>query len=654
MIQLLDAMVLFVLLSIAFALYGRPQMKDGGGTWRRLVGVACYGAALTCAPLVAWGAVAVRDAGMDSAGQVAVIWMGLSCVVVGLLIGPPLDWLRSKHPMPLATDPTTLARVADIARALGIAPPRLRIRGSTSVSLETQAYAGGLVAPSIVATDGILHRLDPKERDAILAHEMAHISTGSLWWLSALPATTGVIGVLIGVSLTEGAALLLSGVLWVGLHRIVSRRTEIACDRAAGRAVGFATTANALAKLHVTIPIEERGVVSALAFATATHPSRAIRLAALRHEASVAERDAIVLDVGAVTRQRTLSVMALVIWLSVIAVGIAFGSAHGGWPWVHGILILVVITPTVLLLAARKRRFRDAARRVRRQTVTWDVRLRRLGFGLVGALIAFVLLTPKPSSEKDGTRRAIGALFVLSAAAIVLWTTAIVGRRARRLRREVEEAMRDRDFARGIALESRYPKRVRRDPVLRYNLAISKAAMGDRVSAIRDLECLARDVPRMSIALSAQADLLVDLDPERAVGIIRDGTIQEPEDPAVHVVAARALRRLARLDEAEAALERGRALDPDGADIVAVAAGLALDRGNVALARRLADEALLRAPGDAAALVARAEVSIAEGPWNAARAAVHAAKDAAAVSPFAFLDGAVRDLEAKLAASQKT
>ena len=36
MIQLLDAIVLFVLLSIALALYGRPQMKDDGATWRRL------------------------------------------------------------------------------------------------------------------------------------------------------------------------------------------------------------------------------------------------------------------------------------------------------------------------------------------------------------------------------------------------------------------------------------------------------------------------------------------------------------------------------------------------------------------------------------------------------------------------------------------
>ena len=49
--------------------------------------------------------------------------------------------------------------------------------------MATQAFAGGLPAPSLAVTDGILHRLSASERDAIIGHELAHVANRSLWVL---------------------------------------------------------------------------------------------------------------------------------------------------------------------------------------------------------------------------------------------------------------------------------------------------------------------------------------------------------------------------------------------------------------------------------------------------------------------------------------
>jgi len=92
--------------------------------------------------------------------------------------------------------------------------------------------------------------------------------------------------------------------LFVGLKRLVSRPYELDCDRRAARAIGFRETAAALAKIHAVHPIRNSGLLSLLVYATATHPSREIRLAALRDAAPVTDRPDIDLSEPRIRWQR--------------------------------------------------------------------------------------------------------------------------------------------------------------------------------------------------------------------------------------------------------------------------------------------------------------------------------------------------------------
>ena len=49
-----------------------------------------------------------------------------------------------------------------------------------------EAMVAGLAAPTMLLFDGILYRLSEEERDAIIAHELAHLANHSFWyWLVA-------------------------------------------------------------------------------------------------------------------------------------------------------------------------------------------------------------------------------------------------------------------------------------------------------------------------------------------------------------------------------------------------------------------------------------------------------------------------------------
>ena len=112
---------------------------------------------------------------------VAWIATAVSVVFVTLSLTPPVRLRDTKRQLDLVEDETFLNRVEDLAAKLRIRVPRVRLLLSTSEVMEAQAWAGGLPAPSLVVTDGVLHRLAPGERDGIVAHEMAHIANGSLW-----------------------------------------------------------------------------------------------------------------------------------------------------------------------------------------------------------------------------------------------------------------------------------------------------------------------------------------------------------------------------------------------------------------------------------------------------------------------------------------
>ena len=76
-------------------------------------------------------------------------------------------------------------------------------------------------------------------------------------------------------------------------------------------------------------------------------------------------------------------------------------------------------------------------------------------------------------------------------------------------------------------------------------------------------------------------DQLEDLDEgdaEKALEVAQGINLSLPNDPNAFFAIARAERRLGHLDEAEAAAKRSTELSSESADLVAIQAGLCLDR----------------------------------------------------------------------------
>lgn len=76
--------------------------------------------------------------------------------------------------------PSTLQEVvADLAERLGVSPPRLRVLGCD----RPLAWTIGLVYPIIVLSPWMLHQLDAREIEGVIAHELAHIARRDHRWL---------------------------------------------------------------------------------------------------------------------------------------------------------------------------------------------------------------------------------------------------------------------------------------------------------------------------------------------------------------------------------------------------------------------------------------------------------------------------------------
>src|SRR5262249_51940689 len=151
-----------------------------------------------------------------------------------------------KEKLPLVDDTPFLARVAELAGKMNVSNPVVRLWPSLTSSQQALACAGTIQAPQLVVTDGILRRLQPGQRDAIVAHELAHLANGSLWLLAAVVPVSCALAIASSFFLPVAIALPLGFALLAGFRRFVSRPYEYDCDRRAARAIGFRETTAAL------------------------------------------------------------------------------------------------------------------------------------------------------------------------------------------------------------------------------------------------------------------------------------------------------------------------------------------------------------------------------------------------------------------------
>jgi Zn-dependent protease with chaperone function/Flp pilus assembly protein TadD len=630
---------------------GWAQSKEASGTIPRLAYVAIGLGLLEVLPLVVWAVFATVARAAD-----VHLWFAAGATMFGVvaaisMLQPPVRLRGTAQKLPRVTDRAFLERVAGLARQINVPVPLIRLWPSITGSQQALAFAGTLQAPQLAVTDGILQRLSAAERDAVVAHELGHIANGSLWLYAAVipvscAAVTAISGfVPLSVAIPFGVALC------VGLRRLVSRPLEIDADRRAARAIGFRETAGALTKIHAVHSLGRSGLLPLLVYATATHPSPEVRLWSLQNAAPANDMPAQTVTAATVRRHRIAIVVAFALWLLVLVGAPVLAVCAPQVPYPGIPLVVIGLAPAALLRLGQWRQISIARRRMGQS---------RLRTALIAvAVLACPVLACFPDlvqwAMAAAGRPEISQLFLLSpllTAGILLlgslWFKRLQD--TRKLRGEVAVAMHVHNFRRILDIGRSAPSVIARDPMLRYNVAFSRAVCGDVQAAIAELERLWRDRPGIPITAITLSVLLLDAgQPERALEVARGVARRLPDDALTHVLVARAARRLGRLDEARKACDQACAVDETSGAAHAVAAAIALDAGDTDHARQLIDMALELAPGEVYLLLVRAEILLKTDPVENPRAAVEEALAAVRANPLAFYHADIQRLEEILA-----
>ena len=627
---------------------GWRETSAVGGSWWRLLWVSGTLGLLGILPVAAGAAVAFQGHDAQPRLDFMIVATLVALYSCALSMQPPV-WLQgTRERLPRVEDPAFLARVADLAGRMGVAVPFMRMLPSASGSQSAMAWVGTLQAPQLVVTDGILRRLSSAECDAIVAHELGHVANGSLWLLAAVVPAGSAVATIASAFLPPMAALGFGLAFLVGLRRLVSRPVELDCDRRAAQAIGFRETIAALAKIHAVNPLPNTGLVSQWTFATATHPSRDVRLAALTAGAPEDDRSATSISFEALQRHRLASRVALTIWFLVLA----------GTPWLvlafpNSLLAslpiwIVAATPTLLILLVQRRQIAMTRRRLGRRW-GWQPVLIALAFILAHALL-FLASTRVVADAFPGWD--FGKVIALAMAALILadLTGSLIwlyrSSRKTKLRTKVAQAIQVHDFPRAIEIGKAAGRRLERDPLTRYNVALAQAVCGDRAVAMTELERLWQEKPGLPLAALLLGNLLLDADrAEQALSVSQETIARLPDDPSPQVIAARALRRLGCLHDAEVACWRARQLAPDDGSTIALSAALALDRSELTRAQSEVELAQHKAPGDCFVLAVAAEIALSTQALDSARALVAQTLETIRTNPLIFLSVEAAHLE---------
>jgi Zn-dependent protease with chaperone function len=149
-------------------------------------------------------------------------WVAAGCVAA-FFAG--MAWVTARAPRTGPVDPDVVAQVSDVARRMGVSAPRA-VKG-----IDGATAAVGRVGLGYQLLLG--RELDARHRDAVVAHELAHVATGDLLW----------------EPFTDGPARALArpvcafALLWVPVFPFfifgvpLARLTELRADRLAARAI---------------------------------------------------------------------------------------------------------------------------------------------------------------------------------------------------------------------------------------------------------------------------------------------------------------------------------------------------------------------------------------------------------------------------------
>lgn len=537
---------------------------------------------------------------------------------------------RSLERLPEVEDAAVRARCQDFVRRLRLGTVPILEQRSTGGMVVNAMAVGGL-APFVVATDGTLHRLDPGERDAILAHELGHLARSIGARQLAATAFAGLAAVSSSPVLPLHVALFWLFAATMFLRRWIGHREEFAADRLGASLAGATAMAKALDKTHAANQLAFAGP---WLHALASHPHRSHRAAALARLGGPAlAPDEVLLARRAATAHRLAVAASAALLLGAIGCGVA------GWQIPALLCTLTTLLAAVLPMLLFVRRLQRDARTL---GVPGARRVVRLPFGMILTVMAGIALV---RLDLDPVIRMLG----LGLVALVWGTIVILRRREVRVRLHLAERLQHRDLRGWLAKYAGLPRHVRQRPDLWQTAAEVHRALGDRSTADAELARLQHRRPRLHTARLLRIAWLRGTAPAAAVAEADALLRRLPDHPIVLGVLAAARRAAGDLDGASKAVQRAIALRPAEGLFQSTAARIATARGDLAAARTALAAAERLAPGEPRVLLARAELAIAAGAPEAA-ADFAAAEAACARTLFLHADADLAEVRARLAA----
>ncbi len=537
-----------------------------------------------------------------------------------------------QHALPME-DPALEAALARVAERAGLrrVPGLMRLR--TLGALPVYGWVAVLHQPVVILADGLIHRLEPEEHEAVLAHEVAHIRTGSLWWLQLpLPVAASLsMAMLIYVDMWVAAGS--TWALWAFLTRLVSRPTERLCDRRAAALTSPRAMISSLRKMHAVHPVRDPGWRWSVSWALATHPPVQLRIHALGEDQGPLAR-----------RLRWTSALGFALWALLY---VALLSTWSLLPWLDSFLIGSAVGSLGLGLQLAPRLAARSSLRRRRRLVPPGLpgrRLGRAGWWLLVLGFASIL------ADAMGWWTPL----MLLAGLLLAGLASFRARGLRKLRARLYEAMSAGKLAEVRHLGRAHPGHLQRDPGIKHDVALANAALGCRGEAHEAHEEIVQQPERMPMAALSLATLRMSDDPARSLQLASWLCERLPEETTGPLLCCEALRRLRRHDEAMACWARARAIDPEEPGVLIQAIELALDTGSEDEAERWAAQARERSPGELSLQLAEARLALVRGDLDAFHALLARARAILEDHPLAFLQWRIEELEAERTADDIT
>lgn len=648
------------------------ERRVSAATRARWISVTLLGTAVVMAPL--WVAVVLGEAWWppflrptdqtfwSRFGEVRTTPFAVSGVVaaVGALVlwrqllawmRPERAMLRQKGALPEVDDAAVRARVVEIARAMGVAVPRVLKLRLHSEKVQALAWASGALRPIVVVTDGLLRRLPAKERDAVVAHEIGHIAQRTIWIYLAVAILAWLTAVLCSSWLPVVNALVLGLFLTLFGLRVVGHWSEADCDRRGARVVGHAAMAAALGKVHATAGIDPTHRLAPWVHATQTHPSMVVRADLLYRDAPEVERAEIEHDAAAAKSDRRAYLIAVALQLAIAAAAIYFGSEREHALAAFLILIFGLIAPALLLISVGWSPIADYLR-LGMVRFPWVSLLRfgaivlAISAPVVGVMVSEVsevsevgeVSEVNPRIEPVDRRWFETPTLFFAVGAVSLLLFAFAGRRRRLLNRHLALSLREQRYLDAVSAIDASSRRLQRDPLIRYQRALALALAGRREEGLEAAQQLLSDHPRLGATITLVASLQRNQD---TAGVLAMIEANQSKVPVWWYWALRSglLRRLGRLGDATEAAQVACQKAPRKGIGWQMLAWAEIDRGNYSEAERCLAAAEVVDPGSGRAAVVRLALAIGRGDDpETIDVALARARELASVNPLAFLD----------------